>query len=83
MWTAAAVPNVDLQRQTKWGNITSKEGWGGENPAYTATYTNNRRDGLQYDAAGNLTNDGGQNFVYDATGQQSSASYTGYLLQQS
>jgi RHS repeat-associated protein len=66
----------------KWGNITSKEGWGGENPAYTASYTNNRRDGLQYDAAGNLTNDGGQNFVYDATGQQSSASYTGYLLQQ-
>jgi RHS repeat-associated protein len=58
-----------------WGNITSREGWGGENPAYTASYTNNRRDGFSYDAAGNLTNDGGQSFTYDATGQQSTASF--------
>jgi RHS repeat-associated protein len=57
-----------------WGNITAKEGWGGENPAYTASYTNNRRDGFGYDAAGNLTNDGGQSFTYDATGQQATAS---------
>jgi RHS repeat-associated protein len=64
-----------------WGNITLKEGWGGENPAFTATYTNNRRNGLSYDAAGNLTNDGVQN-SYDATGQQATASYSGYLLQQ-
>jgi RHS repeat-associated protein len=58
-----------------WGNITLKEGWGGDNPAYTASYTNNRRNGLGYDAAGNLTNDGGQSFTYDATGQQATASY--------
>jgi len=48
---------------------------GGENPAYTASYTNNRRNGFGYDAAGNLTNDGGQTFTYDATGQQATASY--------
>lgn len=60
-----------------WGNITTKEGWGGENPAYTASYTNNRRDGLGYDVAGNLTNDGLQSFSYDATGQQTYASGTG------
>ena len=65
-----------------WGNITSKEGWGGDHPAYAATYTNNRPNGFSYDAAGNLTNDGGQNVVYDATGQQLSASSSGYLLQQ-
>src|SRR5258706_5155732 len=59
-----------------WGNITSKDGWGGENPAYTASYTNNRRDGFGYDAAGNLTNDGLQSFTYDATGQQTYASGT-------
>lgn len=66
----------------QFGNITFREGWGGDNPSFTATYTNNRRNGLTYDAAGNLTNDGGQNFSYDATGQQASASYSGYLLQQ-
>lgn len=66
----------------KWGNITYREGWGGENPSYTFTYTNNKRDGLTYDAAGNLTSDGGQSFTYDAAGQQATGSYTGYLLQQ-
>jgi YD repeat-containing protein len=59
-----------------WGNLTYKEGWGGVNPAYTATYTNNRRDGFSYDAAGNLTNDGVQSYTYDATGQQTFASGT-------
>jgi RHS repeat-associated protein len=65
----------------QWGNMTSREGWGGDNPSYTATYTNNKRNGLTYDAAGNLINDGGQNFTYDAIGQSATASYSGYLLQ--
>jgi RHS repeat-associated protein len=60
----------------QFGNITYREGWGGENPAYTASYTNNRRNGFSYDDAGNLTNDGGQTFTYDATGQQTYASAT-------
>ena len=66
----------------KWGNITSREGWGGENPVFTATYTNNKRNGSTYDAAGNLTNGAGQTFTYDATGQAATASSTGYSLQQ-
>ena len=66
----------------QWGNITYREGWGGDNPSFTATYTNNKRNGLTYDAAGNLTNDGGQVFTYDATGQQATASYSGYALNQ-
>jgi hypothetical protein len=65
-----------------WGNTTSRLGWGGANASYSASYTNNRRDGLQYDAAGNVTSDGGQAFTYDATGQQASASYSGYTLSQ-
>ena len=66
----------------QWGNITARDGWGGDNPVFTATYTNNKRIGLTYDAAGNLINDVGLNYTYDATGQQASASYSGYLLQQ-
>lgn len=58
-----------------WGNIILKEGWGGTNPAYTASYTSNKRNGFSYDAAGNLINDGGQQFTYDATGQQATATY--------
>ncbi|HEV8369855.1 MAG TPA: hypothetical protein VGQ39_18005, partial [Pyrinomonadaceae bacterium] len=49
--------------------------------SFTASYTNNKRNGLTYDAAGNMTFDG-QTFTYDATGQAATASYPGYLLQQ-
>jgi RHS repeat-associated protein len=64
----------------KWGNLNYREGWGGENPSYSASYTNNKRLGLTYDAAGNLINDGGQDFTYDATGQAVTATF--YNLQQ-
>ena len=67
----------------KWGNMTFREGWGGENPSYTATFTNNKRGGSTYDAAGNVTNDGGYNFTYDGTGQATTASTSGHLLQHS
>jgi RHS repeat-associated protein len=66
----------------KWGNITSREGWGGENPSFSATYTNNKRDGLTYGPAGHVVSDGGQTFTYDATGQQATASFPGYVLEQ-
>src|SRR5687768_17174608 len=49
---------------------------------FTASYANNRRNGFSYDLAGNLTNDLGQTFTYDATGQQVTASYSGYALTQ-
>jgi YD repeat-containing protein len=64
----------------QWGNRTHREGWGGIYGTYTndnPTFTNNRQNGLVYDAAGNLTNDGTQSFSYDATGQQTYASATG------
>jgi RHS repeat-associated protein len=74
----------------QFGNMTHRYGWGGEVQGGAAgqtsdkyyTYTNNRQDGYTYDAAGNLTNDLVQNFAYDATGQQASAGYSGYSLQQ-
>jgi RHS repeat-associated protein len=74
-----------------WGNVTHKYGWGGEvqggspgvSTDITYAYTGNRRNGFTYDSAGNLTNDLGQTFTYDATGQQASASYSGYSLIQS
>jgi RHS repeat-associated protein len=75
-----------------WGNLTRRYGWGGEvqgggagqsSDLYYYYDTHNRRTGFSYDNAGNLTFDGGQNFTYDATGQQTNASYSGYSLQQS
>jgi len=73
-----------------WGNVTHKFGWGGEvqggspgvSTDITYSYTGNRRNGFSYDAMGNLTNDLGQTFTYDATGQQATASYGGYSLTQ-
>lgn len=65
-----------------WGNITSREGWGGDNANFTATYTNNKRDGLTYGPAGHLLFDGGHTMTYDATGQQATASFPGYMLEQ-
>jgi RHS repeat-associated protein len=71
--------------------VTHKYGWGGEvqggtagqnGPDINRSYTNNRVNGFSYDAAGNLTNDLGQTFTYDATGQQATASYGGYSLTQ-
>lgn len=67
----------------QWGNMTHRSGWGGEVQGGGAgqssdifiNYTNNRRNGFSYDAAGNLTNDLGQTFTYDATGQQTYASF--------
>jgi RHS repeat-associated protein len=75
-----------------WGNLTHRYGWGGEVQGGGAGQTSdiyyyydihNHRTGFSYDNAGNLTFDGGQNFTYDATGQQTNASYSGYSLQQS
>jgi RHS repeat-associated protein len=68
-----------------WGNVTHKYGWGGEVQGGGAgqssdiyySYTGNRRNGFGYDAAGNVTNDGTQTFLYDATGQQTYASGAG------
>ena len=68
-----------------WGNVTHKYGWGGEVQGGGAgqssdiyySYTGNRRNGFGYDAAGNVTNDGTQTFLYDATGQQTYASGLG------
>jgi len=61
-----------------WGNITSRAGWGGWNASYTASFNNKNQmitnpglgTTMQYDAAGNMTNDGWQSFSYDATGAQ-------------
>jgi RHS repeat-associated protein len=67
-----------------WGNMTHRYGWGGDVQGGTPsastdlwyTYTNNRRNGLGYDAAGNLTSAAGQTFSYDADGRQTYASAT-------
>ncbi|MET0645943.1 MAG: RHS repeat-associated core domain-containing protein, partial [Pyrinomonadaceae bacterium] len=79
-WNVQDGPYGQALMKDVWGNITQKTGYGGAQ--FGATYTNNRRDGFSYDAAGNLTSDLGQTFTYDATGQQAGASYFGYSLDQ-
>jgi RHS repeat-associated protein len=81
-WGVHDGPYSQAYLKDVWGNVTRKWGRDGDPDQFIATYTNNRRDGFQYDAAGNLTFDGGQWFSYDATGQQAAASYGGYSLQQ-
>ncbi len=76
----------------QFGNATHRVGWGGyQGGGFDQSYsfTNNRlvQDPttgatMQYDAAGNLTNDGQESFSYDATGQQATSSYSGYSLTQ-
>lgn len=50
---------------------------------FSASYVNNRRVGSSYDASGNLTADGGLTYNYDAAGRQTTATFTGFSLQQS
>lgn len=69
-----------------WGNVTHRYGWGGEVQGGGAGqssdkyyyYSNNRRtdSGFTYDAAGDLTFDGGQHFYYDADGRQTYVDWT-------
>ena len=54
---------------------------GGPQPLYTFTSNNNHVDGLSYDAAGNLRNDGNHSYIYDAENRiasvdNSAATYT-------
>ena len=75
-------PYAQTYSYDQWGNLTNRNGWGGENASYTASFTSNNRMsynplsgvGMQYDAAGNLTWDNYQTYTYDATGQQATAS---------
>jgi RHS repeat-associated protein len=66
-----------------WGNLTERYGWGGEvqgpqDGSISYTYSNgkNQRDSFSYDAAGNVINDTTQTYLYDATGQQTSATWS-------
>jgi RHS repeat-associated protein len=63
-----------------WGNRTHMEGWGGVGRMEDHTYTNNRRNGMQYDAAGNLVDGNWYTFSYDAAGRQTRSACPGYVL---
>jgi RHS repeat-associated protein len=54
-----------------WGNNTARSGWGGSNPQYSTSFTNNKMNWMVYDASGNLADaGGGWTFTYDATSRQ-------------
>ncbi len=83
-WYPANGPYAQNQSFDVYGNMIQRNGWGAQNSSYPLTsFVNNRMQtnpntgaAMQYDAAGNLTNDGTESFSYDATGQQSYASGT-------
>lgn len=80
-------PYSQSYRYDQFGNMWYRVGWGGwfgswleQGPQFSANrMTTNPATSaaMQYDAAGNLTNDGYQSYQYDATGQQTYASATG------
>ncbi|MDQ5845396.1 MAG: hypothetical protein M3539_08890, partial [Acidobacteriota bacterium] len=85
-WGTMDGPYAENYTFDQFGNMTARNGWGVTNAQYNHApqFVNNKMTVnpvtgavVQYDAAGNLTNDGSQSYVYDATGQQSYASGTG------
>ena len=55
----------------RWSQTATGTGGGGATqPSLTFNGNNNRIDGYQYDAAGNLLNDGLNQYAYDAAGVQ-------------
>src|SRR6266404_2836445 len=86
-WNGMDGPYSQDRGYDQFGNATHRVGWGGYQWGgfdQWYNFANNQliQDPgtgayLQYDAAGNLTNDGNQSFSYDATGQQTYASGSG------
>ncbi|MDQ2975096.1 MAG: hypothetical protein M3R69_06765 [Acidobacteriota bacterium] len=85
-WGTGDGPYAENFSFDQLGNMTWRNGWGVANAQYNygPQFVNNRMTvnpvtgaTISYDAAGNLTNDGGQSYSYDATGQQSYASGSG------
>jgi RHS repeat-associated protein len=81
-WGAPNGPYAQNYSYDSLGNITWRNGWGAPNSQYAINpnFSNNKLTvnpvtgaAMQYDAAGNLVNDGQQTFAYDATGQQTYA----------
>jgi RHS repeat-associated protein len=81
-------PYWHLYEYDKWGNQTKREGEGGWNAAFTASYNDKnqlKRDPatgalMEYDASGNMVYDGYGRFTYFGTGQQASVSFGGTEL---
>ena len=53
------------------GNMTTRTSAAFPQLNFSRSHTNNRINGLSYDAAGNLLGDGGNSYAYDATGRLS------------
>jgi RHS repeat-associated protein len=85
-WGAMDGPYAENYSFDQLGNMTWRNGWGVANAQYNyaPTFVNNKMTvnpvtgaSVGYDFSGNLTNDGGQSYSYDVTGQQSYASGSG------
>jgi RHS repeat-associated protein len=94
-WGTSDGPYAHAYDYDKQGNMTWRFGWGGEvqggapyggdtTKTYSYSTNNNQRDGLGYDAAGNLKDgESNQHYIYNAVGQQTNAwQVNGYSLSQ-
>jgi RHS repeat-associated protein len=71
VWTQAFTDDI-------WGNLYNIVATGGAPGLSLTILTNNRISGDGYDAAGNMTNDGLYNYLYNAENQQSTAAGVNY-----
>lgn len=64
------VPYRQIYGHNVWGQIAGRTAYyWGTSDSFSATFTNGRRSGWTYDAAGNLTNDTTNLYTYDAVGR--------------
>ena len=81
-WGSPTGPYAHSYEYDVWGNMVRRVGWGGWNAAYEASYVGNRRVGFEYDGAGDVVDDGRQQYGYDAVWRQVRAQGSGYRLEQ-
>lgn len=65
-----AVPYRQTYTHNVWGQVAARTAnYWSSSDSFSAVFTNGRRSGWQYDAAGHVTNDTTNTYVHDAPGQ--------------
>ena len=65
-----AVPYRQTYTHNVWGEMSARDAnYWSTSDSFSAAFTNGRRNGWQYDAAGNVTNDTTNTYVSDAVGR--------------
>jgi methionine-rich copper-binding protein CopC len=77
-----SAPYRHTYQHNVWGNLTTaNERYWSHSNNINSTYQNNRKDGWQYDNAGNIVNDGSSVYTYDAIGRNETVTIIGESTQ--